>query len=243
MSKQKVILKEKSKQKAKTKTKSKQSTKQRVVLHALQKQVKVLKLRELLIVLSFIGGAAALRVPMQAIPSAEPITFFALLGGWLFGRKKGFFIGFSSLLASNFFVFGGQGPWSLFQAIGFGIAGFLGGFMRKKSSYAGAITVAIFATLAFELVMNVSSLFIFPFGLMVFLTALPFTLMHLGSNIAFALALPKAKRWIDEKAEFNEKELCLKLVADVKSKLGMSESNKSWRSFFSLKRFRKQRDI
>ena len=74
---------------------------------------------------------------MQAVPSAEPLTFFAILAGWLFGRNKGFLAGASSLYISNFFMFGGQGPWSIFQAVGFGIAGWLGGTLRKKDLLLG----------------------------------------------------------------------------------------------------------
>ena len=65
------------------------STSQRIALHAVQKQLQVIKLKEWLIVIGFIGGASLLRIPMQALPSVEPITFYAILAGWLFGKKKG----------------------------------------------------------------------------------------------------------------------------------------------------------
>ncbi|MBC8500977.1 MAG: hypothetical protein ISS25_04540 [Nanoarchaeota archaeon] len=214
---QKLKLKQKKKQKQKTTTKQKTDVKQRVALHALQKQLSVLNLREALILISFILGAGLLRVPMQAIPSAEPITFFALLAGWLFGKKKGFLVGAGALLTSNFFVFGGHGPWTLFQALGFGLAGFLGGFLRKRSGYVSTVLIAIAATLVFELVLNISSLFIFPFGFIVFITALPFTLIHLVSNIVFSMGLPKARKLIYEKGQFNERALCRELIAKFKS--------------------------
>ncbi|MAG39012.1 hypothetical protein CMO90_02895 [Candidatus Woesearchaeota archaeon] len=215
--------KEKSRQKEKQKTKTKESAKVKVALHALQKQQSVLKLREALILISFMFGAGMLRVPMQTMPSVEPITFFALLAGWLFGRKKGFLVGSGALITSNFFVFGGHGPWTIFQALGFGIAGFLGGFLRKKSGYIGAITVALVATISFEIIMNLSSIIIFPAGaLMLFLTALPFTIAHLASNLLFAVALPKAKKLIDEKGGFNEKDVCNKLINKLKRSYKLS---------------------
>ncbi|NQU99006.1 hypothetical protein HQ533_06100 [Candidatus Woesearchaeota archaeon] len=219
--KQKLKLKQKKKQETtteqKTTTKQKTDVKQRVALHALQKQLSILNLREALILISFIVGAGLLRVPMQALPSAEPITFFALLAGWLFGKKKGFLVGAGALLTSNFFVFGGHGPWTLFQAAGFGMAGFLGGFLRKKSGYVSTVLIAIAATLVFELVLNFSSMLIFPFGFMVFITALPFTLIHLVSNVVFAMGLPKARKLIHEKGQFNERALCRELIAKLKS--------------------------
>ena len=216
--------------KQKKKVTQKQSAKKRLALHALQKQLSVLKLREVLILTAFMFGAGLLRVPMQAVPSAEPITFFAILAGWLFGRKKGFLVGAGALITSNFFVFGGQGPWTIFQAAGFGIAGYMGGFLKEKSGYVSTIIVAIIATLAFEIIMNISSIFIFPAGaLMLFLTALPFTAIHLTSNVLFALGLPKAKRFIHEKGQFNEKDICNELISKLKHSDKLPRKWKFWK--------------
>ncbi len=218
------------KQKKKQKTDEKQKTKERVALHALQKQLTVLNLREILILISFMLGAGLLRVPMQVIPSAEPITFFAILAGWLFGKRKGFAVGVGALITSNFFVFGGQGPWTLFQALGFGIAGYLGGFLREKSGYVSALIVAITATLAFEIIMNISSMLVFPAGIfMLFLTALPFAAIHLVSNILFALGLPRAKRFIHEKGQFNEKDICNELISKLKPADKLPAKWKFWK--------------
>jgi len=68
-------LKLKQKKKEKQGTSQNLNSKQRLALHALQNQLNILRLKELLMVLGFIFGAALLRVPMQALPSAEPITF------------------------------------------------------------------------------------------------------------------------------------------------------------------------
>ena len=93
--------------------------------------MQVIKLKEVLALLGFSIGAAALRAAMQEFPSVEPITFFSILAGWQFGRKKGFMVGATSLYISNFLVLGGQGPWTPFQMAGFGIAGYLGGFLNN----------------------------------------------------------------------------------------------------------------
>ena len=206
--------------------KEKQKSKVKVALHALEKQVEATKLREILILAGFMGGAAALRVPMQALPSAEPITFFAILAGWLFGRKKGFAVGAGALYLSNFFVFGGQGPWTLFQALGFGLGGYIGGWLRGRSGYISAAIAAIGATLTFEIVMNAGSLLVFPGSWLLMITALPFIAIHFVSNILFALGLPKAKKFIEEKGGFNEKKLATDLIAKFKHRLGMSKQDK-----------------
>ncbi|MBW2980063.1 hypothetical protein KY360_01425 [Candidatus Woesearchaeota archaeon] len=217
--KQKAVVKQKKKSKKKKVivVEQKSTTAQKVALHALQKQLQVLRLKEWLVLIGFVFGAALLRVPMQAVPSAEPLTFFAILSGWMFGRRKGFLAGASSLYVSNFLVFGGPGPWTIFQAIGFGIAGFAGGFLRKKSKILECLIIVAIATLIFETIMNLSSAMFFPASVLVlFFTAIPFTLTHLVSNSIFALFLPKAKELIYEKGNFNEREICEKALKRYK---------------------------
>ena len=205
--------KEKSEKKQKVKTKQELSTAQRVAIKAVQKQLQLTNLKEILILIGFTVGGALLRIPMQAVPSAEPLTFFAILTGWLLGRKRGFLTGASSLYLSNFFMFGGQGPWTPFQAVGFGIAGWLGGLLRKRASYVEVVMISIIATLIFEVIINAftplmigSSIFI------AFAMALPFTLIHLISNAIFALALPIAKRFVEKQGGLNEKDICVNIL-------------------------------
>ena len=155
--KQKVVIKKKKELKEKSKDK--------LALHLLLKQLEVLKLKEYILLAGFMLGGALLRVPMQAVPSAEPITFFAMLAGWLFGRKKGFLTGVGALYISNFLVLGGHGIWTLFQGVGFGMAGFLGGYLRKKAKLFEVITVVAIATIAYEVILNFGSFLFIPFSI------------------------------------------------------------------------------
>jgi len=197
--------------------KSRQSAllKARLALSTVQKQIQILKLKEYLLMGGFIVGGAVLRALMQPLPSVEPITFLAILSGWLFGSKKGFITGATSLYISNFLCFGGQGPWTPFQALGFGIAGFLGGILSrinlKKQGdsrtkmitlIGAAVGIAAVSTIIYEIIMNTASIPFF--GIMGFITAIPFGIVHLVSNISFAAALPKARQFINEKGGFSE---------------------------------------
>ena len=227
-----LLLKKKKKKELKAEPKEELNSKQKTALHALQKQLQVLKLKEWLLMFGFIGGAAMLRIPMQAVPSAEPLTFFAILAGWLFGRNKGFLAGASSLYISNFFMFGGQGPWTPFQALGFGIAGWLGGLLRKKASYLEIIAITVIGTLAFEIIMNAfTPLMIGTSIFIAFALALPFTIIHLVSNLIFSLALPSAKKFVEEKGGFNEKDICVNILSEygINSKLSwIKKLRKLW---------------
>ena len=208
------------KQKSKEKEEPKQEASVRLALRALQKQLEVVRLREYLLMSGFAVGGAVLRVPMQAVPSAEPLSFFALLSGWLFGKKKGFLVGAGSLYLSNFMVFGGQGPWTVAQAFAFGVVGFLGGFLRKKSTVIEVITVTIIATIVWEIMMNVASSLLFGFNiLLAFASAVPFTLMHLASNTGFAFLLKPARALVLTKGGLHEKEVCKGLIARIKRRL------------------------
>lgn len=235
---QKLKLKKKKKSESKSDKKSDQkkklSSSQKVALHAVQKQVQLLKLKEWLVVMGFVVGGAALRVPMQTVPSAEPITFFAILAGWMFGKKKGFVTGAAAGYLSNFLMFGGQGPWSIFQMLAWGVAGMLGGFIKdikpSKNYFVywvkailPVMLIVVVSTLVFDIVMNVSWAFFMPFSVFaLILSGLPFLFIHLVSNIGFAFLLPFARKFVYEKGHFNEMELCNAVISRVNSKLKRS---------------------
>lgn len=226
---QKLLFKKKKKSEKKSEQKKLLKVEQKVALHAVQKQMQLLRLREWLVIGGFVFGGALLRVPMQAIPSAEPITFFAILAGWLFGKKKGFLTGAAAGYLSNFFMFGGQGPWSIFQMLGWGIAGFLGGFIKgiepSKNYFVywlraivPVLVIGIISTFVFEIVLNLGWVFFFPYSIFaLFLSGLPFLLIHLVSNVSFSLLLPFARKIVYEKGKFNELELCRSVIARINS--------------------------
>ena len=79
--------------------------------------------------------SAVLRIPFGAIPSFQPCTFLIICSGYVFGPVSGFMVGAMTPLISNFFL--GQGPWTLYQMLAWGLigcgAGYLGRFMRRST--------------------------------------------------------------------------------------------------------------
>jgi len=65
--------------------KSKDSLNQKLSLHTIQRHLSLLKLEEFLLIISFITAGVLGRILLQGFPSVEPITFFAILAGSLFG--------------------------------------------------------------------------------------------------------------------------------------------------------------
>jgi len=121
-------------------------------------------------------------------------------------------------------MFGGQGPWTIVHIANGAIAGFLGGVFlqnlqpNKYSHYIKVIAIMIVATIIFQISINIMSGLLF-FGLLAsFLTAIPFTITHIVSNIGFSFLLPKARKTVLEKGKLNEKELCEKFIKKFKRK-------------------------
>ena len=183
-----------------------QEEKVKTVQETLTSTVTAIKFKELLLMTAFIAGAAGARSAMQIWPSVEPLMFFSVLGGWLFGRNKGLAIGMSSLIASNYLCMGGNGPWALPQMIAFGFAGWLGGLASQKFRWYEAVGIMFGATVVFEVIMNsYYGLFMGGNFLLAFVTGAPFSLIHIVSNVAFAFALPFAGRNIDKLGGFRDK--------------------------------------
>ena len=77
------------------------------------------------------GIAVASRAAFVMIPFFKPMSGVVMITGMAFGPGAGFLVGTVSAFASNFIF--GQGPWTPWQMLAYGIAGFLAGWLRKKN--------------------------------------------------------------------------------------------------------------
>lgn len=139
----------------------------------------------------------ALSVVGRMIPLFKPVTALTVIGGIYMGGEAGFLIGSLSALLSNFIF--GQGPWTPFQMLGWGIIGLLAGYMGKllKGSRAALIFYGVVSGLIFSLVMDVWTVlwyngsFSAPLYLAAMVSALPHTLLYAVSNGIFLYFLGK----------------------------------------------------
>jgi len=110
--------------------------------------------------ISVLGAfSAASRIPFAAIPSVQPCTFLILITGYVFGPAAGFMVGAETALLSNFFL--GQGPWTPWQMVAWGLIGVLGWFFRKiaegrKYEYYLFLILGIIAGYLYGIIMNIS---------------------------------------------------------------------------------------
>lgn len=104
-------------------------------------------------VLSAAGVAG--RVLFAALPSVKPTTAIVIISGMVFGPQAGFLTGAVSAFVSNFFF--GQGIWTPWQMLAWGLCGFLAGLLAKTRFMRSRYGPAVFgfaASLMFGVIMN-----------------------------------------------------------------------------------------
>ena len=86
--------------------------------------------RELVLIAVMSALAAVSRIAFAFLPGFKPIIGIIMISGIAFGAESGFLIGAISAFASNFFYT--QGPWTPWQMMAYGFAGFLSGVIFSK---------------------------------------------------------------------------------------------------------------
>ncbi len=151
--------------------------------------------RELAVIAVMTALSVVGRVVFMEIPAFKPITALIVITGIAFGTEAGFVTGSLSALISN--IFFGQGPWTPFQMLSWGIIGFLSGLLhgRKKVGVIWLIILGIIAGAGFSLMMDIWTAISYDGKIIlsryfVFIGAsLPFMLTYVISNIVFLLLL------------------------------------------------------
>ncbi len=99
--------------------------------------------RELVTIAVMAALAAVSRAAFAFLPSFKPITGIIMITGIAFGAEVGFLTGAIGLFASNFFF--SQGPWTPWQMLAYGIAGFIAGLLfHKRRAKIKTLPLAVF---------------------------------------------------------------------------------------------------
>ncbi|MDI6907876.1 MAG: ECF transporter S component [Thermoanaerobacterales bacterium] len=162
--------------------------------------------RETALVASLGAVAAAGRIPFAVLPGVQPVTFICILSGMVFGARTGFAVGALAAALSNFAL--GQGPWTPWQMLAWGLAGATAGWMRGPLARTGRPGLAAFGVIwgyLFGLIVNMwvwTSSF-YPVDLRSLLaveaTSLAFDTAHAAGNAVFALLLGREARRVLER--------------------------------------------
>jgi len=99
--------------------------------------------KEIALVATIGGAAAAGRVLFAAIPGVQPVTVIAVCAGAALGTRAGIAVGGTAALVSNFFL--GQGVWTPWQMLAWGACGAVGAatstFVRNRYALAAVCFV------------------------------------------------------------------------------------------------------
>ena len=86
--------------------------------------------RESVVLAVMIALTVASRMLFAFSPGFKPVSAMVIICGMAFGRESGFLCGSLSAVASNFFF--GQGPWTPFQMLAWGMIGWISGILNQR---------------------------------------------------------------------------------------------------------------
>lgn len=156
------------------------------------------KARELVLIAIMSAISTAGRLAFSIIPAFKPVTAMVVITGIALGPEAGFLTGAMSAIVSN--IFFGQGPWTLFQMIIWGLIGFFAGLLAKTGLMKNKIVLSVYGIVsgaAFSLIMDiwvtmsVEHTFTFAKYFAVVATSIPFLFIYAISNVIFLLVLER----------------------------------------------------
>ena len=151
-------------------------------------------IQEIAVIATLSSFAAISRVIFVSIPNIQPATFVILISGVVFGSYNGFLIGATTAFVSNIFL--GQGPWTPWQMIAWGIVGLIGGLLgsRGKKPKLEIFTIVAFASgIIFGFIMNLWHVIGFIKELtkealiLTYINSVYFDVLHAVGNVIFSL--------------------------------------------------------
>ena len=144
----------------------------------------------MLVLLAVFGVSG--RILLGPIPNVQPVTVLVLMAGAYFGAPRAIALAATIALASNVMLLG-HGPWTLFQAVGWGAVGLVGALMSSRIIVEGRVRVGLLAViaaasgLAFNWFVSLSILLEAGPSMLVpyLLNGLVFDLYHVAGNVLF----------------------------------------------------------
>lgn len=139
----------------------------------------------------------ALAVVGRFIPFFKPVAALTIISAIYIGIDAGFLVGSLSIVLSNFYF--GQGPWTPFQMLAFGLVGLIAAMLNDPLRKSRVFLLIFGAVSGFLLsaVMDVWTVIWYNGGfdvklyLTAFVTALPHTILYVISNVIFLYFMAK----------------------------------------------------
>ena len=147
--------------------------------------------------LIIVAVMVTLSVVGRFIPFFKPITALTVITAIYLGSESGFLVGALAAVISNFYF--GQGPWTPFQMLAWGLIGLVAGLLAQplKKSRVLLCAYGAISGIAFSFIMDIWTVLWYnnSFDITLYLsaltTAIPYTVMYSVSNIIFLWLLAK----------------------------------------------------
>ena len=131
------------------------------------------------------------------IPFLKPITALTIITALYLGGESGFLVGAMTAILSN--IYFGHGPWTAFQMLAWGLIGLIAGFLSEplKRNKLLLLIYGAAAGIAYSFIMDIWTVlwynngFDFKLYLSALVTAIPYTLSYMISNVLFLAVLAK----------------------------------------------------
>ena len=139
----------------------------------------------------------ALSVVGRFIPVFKPVTALTVIAAVYLGAESGFLVGSLSALISN--IYFGQGTWTPFQMLAWGLIGLFAGYLSaplKKHRWA-LLCYGVLSGVFFSFVMDIWTVLWYNGGfslelyLAALVSAIPYTVVYAVSNFIFLFFLAK----------------------------------------------------
>lgn len=139
----------------------------------------------------------ALCIVGRFIPICKPVTAIIILAALYLGREAGFLTGAMAALLSNFYF--GQGPWTAFQMLAWGMTGWIAGAVSAplKKSRPLLLAFGFVSGIFYSMIMDIWTVLWYGEGFALtlygakMLTALPYTIIYAVSNLLFLWFMAK----------------------------------------------------
>lgn len=131
------------------------------------------------------------------IPFLKPIAALTIITALYLGGEAGFLVGALSAVLSNFYF--GQGPWTAFQMLAWGMIGLFAGILSEKllGSLPLLLLYGALTGIAYSFIMDIWTVLWYNQGfdiklyLAALVSAVPYTVSYAVSNVLFLFLLAK----------------------------------------------------
>lgn len=156
------------------------------------------QVREIVLLAVMTALAVAGRAAFYWAPQFKPVCAIVILTAAAFNAQAGFITGAAAALISN--IFFGQGPWTPWQMLGFGLVGFFAGilFYDREVKTVPLLAYGFFSVLIiYGLLLDTASLLIYSQDISInalfamYVSGFVFNLIHATATLVFLLLLKK----------------------------------------------------